>query len=77
MTTGGRRPWYLRFFLWTMEKRIGMAPGPMVTMTFRPDLLIAPLRRYLARGASGKGAWTKGESELFAAFVSDLNTCHF
>ena len=51
---------------------------PVQAMTFRPDLLNKDLRDYVLRGANpGKSAWGKGESELFAAFVSDLNTCHF
>lgn len=74
---GGRRPWYLELGLWIASKVIGVKPPPPLAITYRPDLLRAPLRRYIMRGTSNAGAWTKGESELFAAFVSDLNTCHF
>jgi hypothetical protein len=75
---GGRRPWYLKLGLIVAKLVIGAKPPPMMTMTYRPDLFPRALRGYILRGVSHDlGAWTKGEAELMAAFVSDLNTCHF
>jgi hypothetical protein len=74
---GGRRPWFMKLGLAVAERVIGVKPPPMLTVSYRPDLFVAPLRRYVLRGVSRASAWSKGESELFAAFVSNLNTCHF
>lgn len=75
---GGRRPWYLDLALHLARLVIGVKPPPTLVMTYRPDFFPRELRGYILRGVShSRGAWTKGEAELFAAFVSDLNTCHF
>lgn len=74
---GGRRPWFIKLALALAARVIGTTPPPPLAMTYRPDLLRPGLRRYILRGVSAHGSWTKGEAELFAAFVSDLNTCHF
>ncbi|HSO00406.1 MAG TPA: hypothetical protein VLS89_19070 [Candidatus Nanopelagicales bacterium] len=77
LMSGGRRPWPLLIALRLLTRYIGIAPGPMVTISYRPDLVDTSLASYLLRGVSDAGPWTKGETELFAAFVSDLNQCHF
>lgn len=74
---GGRRPWYLELVLAIAGRFIGIKPGPPLLMTYRPEFMGAELRGYILRGISRSGPWSKGEAELFAAFVSDLNTCHF
>ena len=56
---------------------VGLVPGPLLVMSYRPALFDERLRRYVLRAAGYEGPWSKGESELFAAFVSNLNACHF
>ena len=63
----------LRFMKW----RTGMVPGPPLTMAFRGYLVAAPFRHYMSRSMTGDGPWTRGEREIFGAYVSKLNTCHF
>jgi hypothetical protein len=46
-------------------------------MTYRPDLLNKDLAGRIQRAMHGSGGWSKGEAELFAAFVSKLNSCNF
>lgn len=74
---GGRRPWPMRAMLWLVRSTVGMVPGPMLVMSRRPDLMTGSLRRYVMRAAAGNDQWSRGETELMAAFVSDLNRCHF
>lgn len=74
---GGRRPWYLKLALFVAGLVVGTKPPPPLAVSYRVDLFPAQLRAYILRGVSYSGPWSKGESELFAAFVSDLNTCHF
>lgn len=57
--------------------RLGMVPGPTLVMTYRPELFPGPLRAYVLRGMAGTGAWSRSEAELMAAYVSNLNACHF
>lgn len=77
LMSGGRRPWPLQIALRLITRHIGIVPGPIATISYRPELFGASLASYLLRGVSASGPWSKGEAELFAAFVSDLNTCHF
>ncbi|MCB9748661.1 MAG: hypothetical protein H6713_01510 [Myxococcales bacterium] len=75
---GGRRPWYLKLVMFVAKRALGFLPPPILAVTYRPALMRPELRRYVLRGVSSRGAsWSKGEAELFAAFVSNLNTCHF
>ncbi|RMG91800.1 MAG: hypothetical protein D6706_17835 [Chloroflexi bacterium] len=66
-----------RVALALFKMRTGAYPGPVLALTYRPDLLNRDFRKYIARGMSGAGCWSRGEAELFAAFVSRLNSCHF
>lgn len=77
LMSGGRRPWLIRLLFKVVERKLGVVPGPVQVMTYRPRMLPRPLRRYLSRGMSGVGPWSGSEAELFAAFISNLNTCHF
>ena len=74
---GGKRPLPMRLGLALFKLRAGVYPGPPVAITYRPDLLTKDLARYIQRGMHGSGGWSKGEAELFAAFVSKLNSCQF
>ena len=74
---GGSRPWWQRLLLKLAHARLGVVPGPTQVMTYRPEMFPLSLRRYLLRAMSGRGEWSRGEAELMAAYVSNLNTCHF
>ena len=74
---GGKRPRLIRLGLEFVRWQLGVYEGPTVALTYRPDLLGNELREYILRGMHGSGGWSKGEAELFAAFVSKLNSCSF
>jgi hypothetical protein len=57
---------------------LGSEPYDAVKMlSYRPELLGAALRKISQRVMRGDSAWSIGERELFAAFVSKLNQCPF
>jgi len=74
---GGRRPLHVRLSLALFKLRAGIYPGPPLALTYRPDLLNKDLNGYILRGMHGSGGWSRGDAELFAAFVSRLNSCNF
>ncbi len=74
---GGKRPFPVRLQLELFKLRAGIYPDPMVALTYRTDLLNKDMRDYILRAMHGSGGWSKGEAELFAAFVSSLNSCSF
>jgi hypothetical protein len=53
------------------------APDVVRTLAYRRDFFGAPHRRHTHAVMRGPSAWTVGERELFAAFVSRINHCHF
>ena len=69
--------WVGRALLRVVKTITGFRPGPVIVILLRPRLLPSELKTYMTRGLTGKGVWTKGEAELFAAFASKLNSCHF
>ena len=44
---------------------------------YRPEIFGDPFRRAMHTIMRGPSEWTVGERELFAAFVSHQNQCHF
>lgn len=73
----GPRKWYHRLRMWMLSKVVGFRPGPQLLATYRPDLLTKDFVSYIMHGSAGSREWTPGEAELFSAFVSDRNACHF
>ena len=55
----------------------GRVPDIVRTMTYRSELFGAPMNAWLHRVMRGPSTWSVGERELFAAFVSRTNRCHF
>lgn len=53
------------------------ALGVIKTLLYRPDRFGGPFSEELDRVMRGPSDWTPGERELFAAFTSLLNQCHF
>ena len=63
--------------LWLIKRGLGTAPGPVLVSSYRKDLFGTPFSRCMQEGMRGLEHWSDGEAELFAAFVSKLNACHF
>ncbi len=53
------------------------APDVVRTLRYRPAFFGRPHSEHTQAAMRGDAAWTVGERELFAAFVSRLNACHF
>lgn len=51
--------------------------GVLKTLYYRPELFGRPFSDALDLAMRGPSAWSAGERELFAAFVSSLNQCPF
>ena len=77
LTQSKHRPWYMRLGLAIAKRRIGIYPAPPLMLTYRPSFFHRRLAGYILRANHGSGGWTKGEAEMFAAFVSDLNSCSY
>jgi hypothetical protein len=56
---------------------LGQVPGPVLALSYRRDLCGKYLARCYQQGLRRAQEWSVGEVELFAAFVSRLNRCHF
>jgi hypothetical protein len=53
------------------------APDVVRTIRYRPRFFGAAQQAHTEAAMRGPSAWSVGERELFAAFVSRLNHCHF
>jgi hypothetical protein len=61
-----------------IRERSGSEPlGVVKTLLYRPVLFGTPFSDALDVAMRGDSEWTPGERELFAAFTSLLNQCHF
>ena len=61
-----------------IRERSGAEPlGVVKTLMYRPELFGRPFSDALDRVMRGPSEWSTGERELFAAFTSLLNRCHF
>ena len=63
--------------LWFVRRYIGLVPGPMFFLSYDAAQMPRALLHFMLRSLARRGLFTKGERELFAAFVSNLNACHF
>jgi len=52
-------------------------PDVLRLLLYRPELFGKPFSKYVDTLLRGDSAWSVGERELFAAFVSQLNHCAF
>lgn len=59
---------------WLMGHR---APDIVRVLFYRPELFGQRFSACLQRAMRGPSAWSIGERELFAAFISRLNRCAF
>lgn len=53
------------------------APDVVRTLLYRKKFFGAPHTRHTQAAMRGPSAWSVGERELFAAYVSHLNQCLF
>jgi uncharacterized peroxidase-related enzyme len=51
--------------------------GPVKLVTYRPDFLGSRLKEVTHEAMRGPSAWSVGDRELMAAFVSKVNECQY
>ncbi|HJQ10977.1 MAG TPA: hypothetical protein VJ840_08095 [Gemmatimonadaceae bacterium] len=66
-----------RAILAVMRLMIGHAPGVVRTLFYRKEFFGQPFSQLTQQVMRGPSAWSVGEREIFAAFVSRLNQCVF
>jgi hypothetical protein len=52
-------------------------PDVVKTLTYRPEFFGAPMSEVFQEVMRGPSAWSIGDRELMAAFVSKTNECEF
>jgi hypothetical protein len=72
----GRRP-VQKIFLRIVRLVSGRVVGPVLVMSYRKELFGKYLAACIQEAMRGGKAWSVGEVELFAAFVSKLNQCSY
>ena len=55
----------------------GLVPGPLLALSYRRELCGKYLAECFQEGMRGATEWSVSEVELFAAFVSKLNSCQY
>jgi hypothetical protein len=56
---------------------VGQLPGPIAMMSYRRNLFGRWLTDCFTEAMERCRHWTRGEAELFAAYVSDQNRCRY
>lgn len=72
----GHRP-VQKLFLGLIGLVAGRKPGPVLVFSYRSELFGKAFSRCLEEAMRRSTAWSVGEVELFAAFVSRLNRCAY
>lgn len=66
-----------RLMFMVMRIVAGHVPGVVRTLSYRRGFFGTPFSDLTEQVMRGPSAWSVGERELFAAFVSRLNQCVF
>jgi hypothetical protein len=66
-----------KLFLAMMRVVAGHAPGVVRTLRYRKEFFGRPFSELTQAVMRGPSAWSVGEREIFAAYVSRLNQCVF
>ncbi len=66
-----------RLILRVVVAKMGFEPGPITIGSYRKRFVGAKFTRALEAAMIAAKHWRREETELFAAFVSNLNTCTF
>ncbi|MEM7385623.1 MAG: hypothetical protein AAF514_11825 [Verrucomicrobiota bacterium] len=74
---GGHRTWLQKAGLFLVRRYVGTVPGPMLFLSYESTQIPRSMLNYMTRSVAQTGAFNKAERELFAAFVSRLNSCNF
>ncbi len=70
--------WRERTKLWLIRTLRGVERLDIIqTFLYRPNFFGRPFLAVIQSVLRGHSRWSVGERELFAAFVSKLNQCHF
>jgi hypothetical protein len=72
----GHRP-VQKLFLRVIRLIAGRMPGPILVMSYRSELFGKAFSACLQEAMRRCTAWSVGEVEVFAAFVSRLNRCAY
>ena len=73
----GHRPLQKTLLALTAVVTDEQAPGPMRVLSYRRELFGEAFAACVQEALRGGHAWSLGEVELFAAFVSRLNECKY
>jgi hypothetical protein len=65
--------------LFALIRLLTRQPTPEVVklVSYRPDFFGAPMKKVTQEAMRGPSAWSVGDRELMAAFVSRVNECEF
>ena len=65
--------------LFAFIRAVSRQPVPEVVrlVKYRPDFFGTPMQRVVQQAMRGPSAWSLGDGELMAAFVSKVNECEF
>jgi len=72
----GHRP-LQKLQLGIIRALVGHVPGPIATMSYRRNLFGRWLSAGFVEAMERAKHWSRGETELFAAYVSDQNRCRY
>jgi hypothetical protein len=72
----GHRP-LQKLQLWIIRALVGQVPGPIATMSYRRQLFGRWLSDCFVESMQQTRHWSRGETELIAAYVSDQNRCRY
>lgn len=66
-----------KLILGIFKLAFGDAPGPVLIASYNKPFFGNGWARCMKEGMRGASEWSVGEVELFAAFVSRLNSCAY